>query len=211
MTYRWPLCAASMPERNLLQLRRRQPGSDSIRSQLGTLLSLMAHVYRRRVKIENGRRVTLKIDLSVVGGATLEKSTVEYIHGAGTMLPGLESVLLGLEKGAKREGVIKAKEAFGNPAMHPLKKMKRAEFPKDVKVEVGEKLVAKGLNDMNVVLRIEKVSGDEIDVRLVHPLAEKDIKYAAEVIQVSDPRPPPMPAQAVDQVLDPALVLEEDS
>jgi FKBP-type peptidyl-prolyl cis-trans isomerase SlyD len=163
----------------------------------------MAHVYRRRVKIENGRRVTLKIDLSVVGGATLEKSTVEYIHGAGTMLPGLESVLLGLEKGAKREGVIKAKEAFGNPAMHPLKKMKRAEFPKDVKVEVGEKLVAKGLNDMNVVLRIEKVTGDDIDVRLVHPLAEKDIKYAAEVIQVSDPRPPPMPAQALD--------LEEDS
>jgi FKBP-type peptidyl-prolyl cis-trans isomerase 2 len=158
----------------------------------------MAHVYRRRVKIENGRRVTLKIDLSVVGGATLEKSTVEYIHGAGTMLPGLESVLLGLEKGAKREGVIKAKEAFGNPAMHPLKKMKRTEFPKDVKVEVGEKLVAKGLNDMNVVLQIEKVS-----VRLVHPLAEKDIKYAAEVIQVSDPRPPPMPAQALD--------LEEDS
>jgi FKBP-type peptidyl-prolyl cis-trans isomerase 2 len=160
-------------------------------------------VYRRRVKIENGRRVTLKVELSVVGGATLEKSTVEYIHGAGTMLPGLESALLGLEKGAKRDGVIKAKDAFGNPAMHPLKKMKRAEFPKDVKVEVGEKLVAKGVNDMNVVLRIEKVSGDDVEVRLVHPLAEKDIRYAAEVIQVSDPRPPPMPAQALE--------LEEDS
>ena len=150
------------------------------------------------MKIENGRRVTLKVELSVVGGATLEKSTVEYIHGAGTMLPGLESALLGLEKGAKRDGVIKAKDAFGNPAMHPLKKMKRAEFPKDVKLEVGEKLVAKGVNDMNVVLRIEKVSGDDVEVRLVHPLAEKDIRYAAEVIQVSDPRPPPMPAQALD-------------
>jgi FKBP-type peptidyl-prolyl cis-trans isomerase SlyD len=150
------------------------------------------------VKIENGRRVTLKIELSVVGGPALEKSTVEYIHGSGTMLPGLEAVLQGLEKGARRDGVIKAKDAFGNPAMHPLKKMKRSEFPGDVKLEVGEKLVAKGVNDMNVVLRIEKVSGDEIDVRLVHPLAEKDIGYSAEVVQVSDPRPPPMPAQALD-------------
>jgi FKBP-type peptidyl-prolyl cis-trans isomerase 2 len=155
------------------------------------------------VKIEHGRRVTLKIELAVAGGETLEKSTVEYIHGGGTMLPGLEAVLQGLEKGAKRDGVIKAKDAFGNPATQPLKKMKRAEFPKDLKVEVGEKLVAKGANDMNVVLQIEKVSGDDVDVRLVHPLAGKDIKYSAEVIQVSDPRPPPMPAGA--------LKLEEDS
>jgi FKBP-type peptidyl-prolyl cis-trans isomerase SlyD len=155
------------------------------------------------VKIEHGRRVTLKVELAVAGGATLEKSTVEYIHGGGTMLPGLEAVLQGLEKGAKREGVIKAKDAFGDPATQPLKKMKRTDFPKDAKLDVGEKLVAKGANDMNVVLRIEKVTADEVEVRLVHPLAEKDIKYSAEVIQVSDPRPPPVPAAALD--------LEEES
>jgi FKBP-type peptidyl-prolyl cis-trans isomerase 2 len=155
------------------------------------------------VKIQKGRRVTVKVELSVVGGASLEKSTVEYIHGAGTMLVGLENVLAGLEKGARREGVIKAKEAFGNPSMHPLKKMKRTEFPKEVKLVAGEQFVAKGVNDMNVVLRIEKLAGDDVDVRLVHPLAEKDIKYAVEVVQVSDPRPPPMPAQALE--------LEEES
>ena len=142
--------------------------------------------------------MTVKVDLAVAGGAALEKSTVEYIHGAGTMLPGIETVLAGLEKGAKREGVIKAKDAFGNPSMHPLKKMKRSEFPKDLKVVPGEQLVAKGVNDMNVVLRIEKVAGDEVDVRLVHPLAEKDIKYSVEVIAVTDTRPPPIPAQALE-------------
>ena len=150
------------------------------------------------MKIEKGRRVKLKVDLAVAGGQQLEKSTVEYIQGAGTMLPGLESVLAGLEKGAKRDGVIKAKDAFGNPSMHPLKKMKRSEFPKELKLVSGEQMVAKGVNDMNVVLRIEKVTGDDVDVRLVHPLAEKDIKYAVEVVQVSDPRPPPMPVQALE-------------
>jgi hypothetical protein len=39
-------------------------------------------------------------------------------------------------------------------------------------------------------------------VRLVHPLADKDIKYAVEVVNVTDPRPPPMPAAALE--------LEED-
>jgi FKBP-type peptidyl-prolyl cis-trans isomerase 2 len=151
------------------------------------------------VKIEKGRRVKLKVDLSVAGGQQLEKSTVEYVQGAGTMLPGIEALLEGLEPGASRDGVLKAKDAFGNPAMHPLKKMKRSEFPKDAKLEAGEKLVAASDDKakMNIILQVEKVDGDDVDVRLVHPLAEKDIKYAVEVVQVTDPRPPPMPAQAL--------------
>ncbi|MBL9018815.1 MAG: FKBP-type peptidyl-prolyl cis-trans isomerase [Myxococcales bacterium] len=150
------------------------------------------------MKIEKGRRVTLKVDLSVAGGQQLEKNQVEYIQGAGTMLSGLEKVLEGLEKGAKRDGVLKAKDAFGNPAMHPLKKMKRTEFPKDLQLKVGEQLVAKGVNNLNVILKIEKVGDDEVDVRLVHPLAEKDIKYSVEVVNVTDPRPPPMPVAALE-------------
>jgi len=151
------------------------------------------------VKIEKGRKVKLKVDLSVQGGQQLEKSTVEYVQGAGSMLSGLEAVLEGLEKGAKRDGVIKAKDAFGNPAMHPLKKMKRSDFPKDAKLTEGEKLVAAGADKahMNVILQIEKIAGDDIDVRLVHPLADKDIKYSVEVIDVTDPRPPPLPAKAM--------------
>ncbi len=145
-------------------------------------------------------KVTLKVDLSVAGGQQLEKNQVEFVYGSGAMLSGLEAVLEGLEKGAKREGTLKAKDAFGNPAMHPLKKMKRSDFPKDVKLEPGEKLVAKGVNDMNVIMKVEKVLGDDVDVRLVHPLAEKDIKYAVEVVAVRPPppAPPPPPADALE-------------
>ena len=150
------------------------------------------------MKIEKGRRVTVKVDLSVVGGDSLEKRTVEYVQGGGTMLPALEQLLEGLEKGAKKEGVLEPKDAFGNPAMHPLKKMTRAEFPKDIDLKAGEQFTAKGVNGgMDVVLKIEKIEGDDIDVRLVHPLHDKSIKYSLEVVQVSDPRPPPPPAEAL--------------
>jgi len=156
------------------------------------------------VKIEKGRRVTLKVDLSVAGGQQLEKSTVEFVQGSGKFLPALEAIIEGLEKGAKRDGVLKAKDAFGNPALHPLKKMKKSDFPKDAKLTPGEKMVAASDDKakMNIILQIEKVDGDDVDVRLVHPLADKDLKYAVEVVNVSDPRPPPMPAKA--------LQLEED-
>lgn len=157
------------------------------------------------MKIEKGRRVTLKVDLSVAGGQQLEKSTVEFIQGSGKLLPALEKVIEGLDKGAKRDGVLKAKDAFGNPALHPRKTMKRTDFPKDTKMTPGEKLVAASDDKakMNVIIQIEKITGDDVEVRLVHPLAEKDLKYSLEVVQVSDPRPPPVPAQALD--------LEEES
>ena len=152
------------------------------------------------MKIEKGRRVTLKVDLSVAGGQQLEKSTVEFVQGSGKLLPALEAVIEGLEKGDKRDGTLKAKDAFGNPALHPLKKLKRSDFPKDAKLTVGEKLVAASDDKakMNVILQIEKIDGDDVEVRLVHPLAEKDLSYSVEVVAVTDPRPPPMPAKALD-------------
>ena len=51
---------------------------------------------------------------------------------------------------------------------------------------------------MNVIMNITMVTSDEVEVRLVHPLAEKDIKYSVEVVNVRDTRPPPMPAAALE-------------
>lgn len=136
--------------------------------------------------------------LAVVGGQTLEKSVVEYIQGGGKMLPGLEAVIDGLEKGAKKEGVLKAKDAFGDPAYSPLKQMKRTEFPKDAQLEAGQRFMAKDpSHGQDVVLSIEKVTPDEVEVRLLHPLADKDVSYEVEVLSVTDPAPPPVPADVL--------------
>ncbi len=154
-------------------------------------------MYRGDVKIEKGRRVRVRVHLAVVGGETLEKSVVEYIQGSGKMLPALEAQLNGLEKGAAKKGTIKAKDAFGDPALHPTKHVKKGEFPKDAKLKAGEQFAAKGPNGQDVIMRIEKVTGDDVEVRLVHPLADKDLTFDVEVLAVTDPAPPPVPAAAL--------------
>ena len=155
------------------------------------------------MKIEKGRRVTLKVDIAVAGGQTLEKKTLEFVQGSGPMLPALERILEGLQAGDKRDGVLKAKDAFGSPEVQskiPLKKMKRTDFPKDAKLNVGERMIAAGADGahMNVILEIAKVTGDDVDVKLIHPLADKDLKYSIEVVAVRDTRPPPVPAEALE-------------
>jgi FKBP-type peptidyl-prolyl cis-trans isomerase 2 len=122
------------------------------------------------MQVETGKRVRLKVHLAVAGGETIEDSVVEYIQGSGKMLPGLEAALAGLESGAKKDGVLPSKQAFGNPALSPHKTMKRTEFPAEATLTAGERFAAKGPHGLDVVLAIEKVDGDEVQVQLLHAL-----------------------------------------
>jgi FKBP-type peptidyl-prolyl cis-trans isomerase SlyD len=149
------------------------------------------------VKIEKGKRVRLKVMLQAVGGDVIEQSVVEYFQGAGTMLAGLEKALDGLAAGAKKDGVISARDAFGNPDGQPRKTVPRAEFPTGADLVKGTEFAAKAENGQDVLLMIEDVRGAEVDVRLVHPLASKDIRYEVEVLSVTDPTPPPIPGAAL--------------
>jgi FKBP-type peptidyl-prolyl cis-trans isomerase 2 len=150
------------------------------------------------VQIELGRRVRIRVTLAVVDGETIEESVVEYIMGSGRMLPGLETILAGLETGARKAGVLPAKAAFGDPSHSPHKTMQRSEFPSDAQLKAGERFAAKGVNGADVVLLIEGISGEAVDTQWLHPLGERDIRYAVEVLNVTDPSPPPMPAEALN-------------
>lgn len=162
------------------------------------------------MKIEKGRRVFLKIKLKS-GDKVIEENAVEYFQGAGTMLPGLERVVEGLEAGAVKSGVLKAKDAFGDPQYHVKKSLSRKEFPKDAELEVGSQFAATNPDTgANVILRIEKVTDETVETVMLHPLAEKDISYELEVIKVTDPKPPPPPPGAIKELDDADLLEDSD-
>ncbi len=150
------------------------------------------------MKIEKGKRVRLKVKLQVKGGEVIEESAVEYFQGAGTMLPFLESVVEGLEAGAKKSGTVLAKNAFGSEKYQPKKTIARKEFPADAKLKVGDQFQAKSEDGkQDIILKVVEVTATEVHVRLVHPLAEKDLAYDLEVLKVTDPTPPPLPVEAI--------------
>jgi FKBP-type peptidyl-prolyl cis-trans isomerase 2 len=150
------------------------------------------------VKIAKRRRVRLKVRLEVDGGHVLEESVVEYFHGKGTMLPALENEIEGLAPGEKKSGLIAAKNAFGGEDHQPIKEVPRNEFPADAELAIGARFAAKGENGQDLILEVAEVTKTAVKVRLVHPLADKDIRYAVEVIAVTDPTPPPLPIEAID-------------
>lgn len=150
------------------------------------------------MKIEKDRRVRIKVKLQVEDGDVLEESAVEYFHGSGKMLEGLEEELEGLEAGAKKSGLIPAAKAFGGEAHRHNKVIPRNEFPKDAELEVGTSFMA-GSAGQEVRIEVVEVGDDEVKAVLCHPLADKNIAFEVEVLKVTDPAPPPLPGDLLSE------------
>ena len=87
--------------------------------------------------------------------------------------------------------------SFGDRSKQPTKTIPRAEFPADASLEVGAEFAARSDTGQPIYLEVREVSAKDVVVRLVHPLATKDIKYQVRVLAVLDRSPPPLPADAV--------------
>lgn len=151
------------------------------------------------MKIENGKKVSIEYELRVVGGDVIESSAqtgpVEYVHGAGRMLPALEARLEGLTAGDERTGVIPAKDAYGSEESLPTRELPLTDFPPGETPVVGKRFEASDTDGHAVGFVVVELNDQSATVRFLHPLAGKDISYTVKVLRVGDavPKPPPIP------------------
>jgi FKBP-type peptidyl-prolyl cis-trans isomerase 2 len=155
------------------------------------------------MKVSAGSGVRIEVELKVKGGEVIESSSksgpIEYRHGDGRMLTGLEKRLEGLERGAELTGVLTPEEAFGTEDSQPTMKLPRAEFPKDAKITPGDRFEAKGPKGTPVVLRVTEVDDKVVTAKVVHPLAGKEIEFKVKIVSVK----PPLPAKPAIEELEP--------
>jgi len=166
------------------------------------------------MKITPGSVVRIEYELRVKDGDVLESSArtgpIQYTQGDGKLLPALEKRLEGLQAGQSLEGEIPAEEVTPVAAL-PTKIIPRKEFPADGKIDVREIYEANTANGP-IRLYVTAVDDKNVTVKLLPPLAGKDIGFKVKVVMVEDPishkravvmkKPPPMPVKDIE--LEPA-------
>jgi FKBP-type peptidyl-prolyl cis-trans isomerase SlyD len=155
------------------------------------------------MNISRGRRVELEYELKIKDGEVIESSArsgpLRYVHGDGKMLPGLEKRLEGLSPGDERRGEVPAAEAFGTEETLPVTQIARDGFPPGTKLEAGAVFEAKDpASGAPIRFKILSLNNAGASVRLLHPLAGRDIEFRIKVLAVRDSsapadRPPPVP------------------
>jgi len=142
------------------------------------------------MKIASNTVVTIHYTLKDDKGELIESSIggdpMEYIHGVGNLIPGLESKLEGKEKGAKLSVVVPPEDGYGENDPELIETVEKAEFESMEDLSVGKEFQYDD-EDGNVFhVRVTGVDGDKVTVDGNHPLAGQTLAFEVEVLGVRE-------------------------
>jgi FKBP-type peptidyl-prolyl cis-trans isomerase SlyD len=123
-------------------------------------------------------------------GNVLESSSqedgepIEYVHGYGMLVPGLEAALVGLKTGEAKLVVVSPEEGFGDHDDELVFEVDRTDFPKPDAVKAGDEFIAEGPDGEEVPMRVLEVKTESIVVDANHPLSGMALHYDVLVEEV---------------------------
>jgi FKBP-type peptidyl-prolyl cis-trans isomerase SlyD len=132
-----------------------------------------------------GAVVSLNYTLKDDAGQLLDttQKPIEYLHGYGNLIPGLEKALEGSGPGDHRSVVVEPAEAYGEPDPAAIVTLPTDSVPDDLELEPGMNVVGE-TPDGPVGLTVREVNEDSIVVDANHPLAGKRLHFEVEVVDV---------------------------
>lgn len=138
-------------------------------------------------KIEPNAYVVLDYALRNDDGTVLDASDsddgepMEYVHGYGMLVPGLESALAGLSEGDEKNVKVAPDEAFGERDEDLVLHVERADFPNPDALEVGDEITVETNDGEEIPMQVLSIEKDVIVVDANHPLAGVTLHYAVKI------------------------------
>jgi FKBP-type peptidyl-prolyl cis-trans isomerase SlyD len=115
------------------------------------------------------------------------KDPLTYMHGASSIIPGLERALEGREAGDDVSVTIEPNDAYGEAREELVQNMPRSAFEGVDKVEPGMQFQASGQNGQVQNITVVKVEDDEVTIDANHPLAGKTLEFDVVIDSVREP------------------------
>lgn len=111
---------------------------------------------------------------------------LEYIHGNGYLIPGLERELEGKASGEKFSCVIQPEDGYGLRNEARVFSINRDRFEDGVDIQVGMMFQVQTLEGVSIVT-VTSVDGDKITVDGNHSLAGQVLYFDIEIVEVREP------------------------
>lgn len=139
------------------------------------------------MKIEKDLVATIDYKLTDDTGEVLDTSEgdepLQYIHGYGSLIPGLEQELYGKEPGDSLTTVIGPEDAYGVYDEELVFAVGKDEFDDASELEVGTHFQAE-IGDEVKLCTVVEMSDDEVTVNANHPLSGMTLHFEVTVRDV---------------------------
>ena len=143
--------------------------------------------------IESNKVVTINFTLKDSDGNVLEstenKEPFSYLSGNSQILPKLEEGVNQMLIGGKKDIKIDAANAYGEYNNEAIQQINKKEFPENINLEEGMRLIANSPDGKQMPFIINKIEENEVTVDFNHPLAGKDLEFNVELIDIRDATP----------------------
>lgn len=127
---------------------------------------------------------TLRDDAGNVLDSSEGRDPLYYLHGENNLIPGMEEGLEGRTKGDKLQLSVPPEKGYGRRDDQLVEAVPRQAFGGQ-QIEVGMQFQA---NDGQVITVME-VGPDTVKVDANHPLADQNLHFDVEIIDVRDATP----------------------
>jgi FKBP-type peptidyl-prolyl cis-trans isomerase SlyD len=143
------------------------------------------------MKIAKDTLVSIHYKLTDDEGSLIDSSEgqepLEYLHGHGQIVPGLERALEGRAVGEAFDVLVTAEEGYGEYDPKKVLQVRRAQLPDDLEPEAGMRLMAESSSGDVVPLWVTAIEGEQVTLDANHPLAGQTLHFAIRVQLVRTP------------------------
>lgn len=141
------------------------------------------------MQIAKNRVISIDYTLTDAQGTELDSSQgrgpLDYIHGIGNIIPGLEAALEGKSKGDQVNAVIPPEKAYGTRDENLVQQLPRSQFDTDQDIRVGMQFQATGETGPRVVT-VVNVDLDNVTIDANHPLAGLTLHFDVTVKDIRE-------------------------
>ncbi len=141
------------------------------------------------MKVTNNAVVSIHFGVAEVDGNPLDSTEngapLEFIQGAGYLVPGLEAELSGKTVGDKFDVKLEAQDAYGEYQEALVQEVPRSLFEGVDEIEVGMSFQAETEQGPRTV-EVTEVSDENVCIDANHPLAGMALQFIGEVVGIRE-------------------------
>lgn len=140
------------------------------------------------MQIANNTVVSFDYTLTNPQGEVIDSSKgqapLTYLHGAGNIIPGLESQMLGKQPGDAFVANVPAAQAYGERREDLVQVFPRTAFPVGVEIAVGTQFQAQTDQGHPITCRVVNVGEEQVTIDANHQLAGVPLTFDVKVVDV---------------------------
>ncbi len=142
---------------------------------------------------EYGDNVTVHytgtLDDGSVFDSSLGREPLEFVLGAGDMIPSFEKAVRGMEVGEIKKVKIPPKDAYGEYQEDLVIKIDRDTIPDYFPVQIGDKLPLQSNQGDSITAEITSITEDSVICDRNHKLAGKTLAFEIELLSIEPANP----------------------